>query len=768
MRIRTFVLFLLLILPFTIGLSGAESGVLRTPPFHRGVNLGNWFEEPRVGQININLYTEEDFMAIRALGCDAVRVITDLLHMTGPAPDYELNPLFLEFLDRAVDQAEAAGLFIVLDNHTWDPVMNTDPAIEPVLLASWAQMARHYKNRSNHVLYEVLNEPHGISDAVWNAMQGKSIQAIRAEDSFHTIVVGPANWNSYLNLSSMPVYPDDNLLYTFHFYEPHVFTHQGNTWENPSPKDLVGVPFPYNASTMPSLPASLSGTWWQTIYNAYPREGNEAWMISQMDIADQFQSERKVPLWCGEFGAFPPPPTSSKERAAWLRIVRSYLEEKGIAWNLHAFRDGIFERNTAGCIDTDVDTVITNALGLTPPGQREPASEPETSGFTMYDDFIAHGLIECGWFGNGEYDLYSKESPHDGESCLRITGFEQYGDIAFRFCPYRNLSALVARRFTLDLWTRCDFPGTRIDLIFKDTKTSDPDDHPWCKSFTLDSSVVKWDGQWHRLRIPFKNFVETGSWDNNQWFDPRGLFDWKAVDRLSIVADYHPLDGIEIFFDDIKISPPDVNVAFRVAIPPGTPSADIPYLAGSMNFWDPGPAQFGMDGSNHDQPMRKIGQNRWELTLACPAGQKLEYKYTRGAWAKVEKDSRGQEVSNRILSVPANDAVQLDTVRNWSDIPSAVFAHAGDSSPWEYQLQQNYPNPFNPSTVIRYGLPHGTKVELTVYNTQGRQVVILEQGYREEGSHTVRFDASHLAGGVYFYRLKTGDFEEMKKLVLLH
>jgi len=147
--------------------------------------------------------------------------------------------------------------------------------------------------------------------------------------------------------------------------------------------------------------------------------------------------------------------------------------------------------------------------------------------------------------------------------------------------------------------------------------------------------------------------VESGSWDNNQWYNPQGLFDWKATDRLTIDAQHHSLNGINIFFDDIRISNPGTNVSIQ------------------------------------------------------------------------------------------------------------------DTSPREFRLLQNYPNPFNQSTIIRYSLPHGADVELAVYNTQGQRVAVLMKGYQDKGEHEIYFESSSLASGVYFYRLKTGDFEDIKKLIFL-
>jgi photosystem II stability/assembly factor-like uncharacterized protein len=84
-----------------------------------------------------------------------------------------------------------------------------------------------------------------------------------------------------------------------------------------------------------------------------------------------------------------------------------------------------------------------------------------------------------------------------------------------------------------------------------------------------------------------------------------------------------------------------------------------------------------------------------------------------------------------------------------------------------FELLQNYPNPFNPSTTIRYGLPSRSQILLTVYNALGQQVAILQDGEQDAGYHEVRFDASRLASGVYFYRIQAGDFSQTKRLLLL-
>jgi len=97
-----------------------------------------------------------------------------------------------------------------------------------------------------------------------------------------------------------------------------------------------------------------------------------------------------------------------------------------------------------------------------------------------------------------------------------------------------------------------------------------------------------------------------------------------------------------------------------------------------------------------------------------------------------------------------------------------LSAHDPIPIPRAHRLFQNYPNPFNPSTSIRYGLPSRSQVTLTVFNTLGQEVAQLLNGEQDAGYHEVKFDASGMSSGVYFYKMHAGSFTETKKLLLVH
>jgi hypothetical protein len=87
--------------------------------------------------------------------------------------------------------------------------------------------------------------------------------------------------------------------------------------------------------------------------------------------------------------------------------------------------------------------------------------------------------------------------------------------------------------------------------------------------------------------------------------------------------------------------------------------------------------------------------------------------------------------------------------------------------PVRFILEQNYPNPFNPTTEIKYSIPKGTFVRLKVYNMLGQEVVSLVNDWHATDNYSIRFDASTLPSGVYYYRLLTNEFSSTRKMLLI-
>lgn len=543
--LRLFVLLVFLLGVFTLS---AQT------PFSRGVNLTNWFQAGSARQIQFSRYTKEDFKRIKNLGCDVIRLPINLHSMTLGDPDYTLDPLFLHLLDQAVDWAEELQIHLLLDNHTFDPNANTLPSVEGVLLKIWPQMAEHYKDRSNYLYYEVLNEPHGITTALWSQIQLKVINAIRAIDTKHTIIVGASSYNSYNELKNMPVYADTNLIYTFHFYDPFLFTHQGATWTEHM-QDLKDIPFPYEAARMPAVPASVKGTWVEGSLNySYRTDGTVAKVKQLIDVAVAFKTARKVNIFCGEFGVYIPN-SPHADRVYWYEVVRKYLEEKGISWTTWDYQGGfgLFEKGTSELYDYDLDTAILKSLNFNIPEQKEFTMIPESKPFDIYTDYIGQSVYGSGNAGTGIIDFYSADQPQAGNYALYWTGAPQYAGPGFDFAPNKDLSQLVANNYELEFWIKGDSPSTRFEIRFVDTKSEVAGDHPWRIAYTIDGTKVKWDGTWQHVKIPLKSFRETGSWDG-AWYSAAGKYDWTAVDRLEFISEFGVMGTQKVWLDDIKIN----------------------------------------------------------------------------------------------------------------------------------------------------------------------------------------------------------------------
>jgi len=122
------------------------------------------------------------------------------------------------------------------------------------------------------------------------------------------------------------------------------------------------------------------------------------------------------------------------------------------------------------------------------------------------------------------------------------------------------------------------------------------------------------------------------------------------------------------------------------------------------------------------------------------------------------------ELPNSIAISYRLKQIDTDGKYDYSDI---VEVNVANQTPSKFELSQNYPNPFNPSTEISFSIPQDGNVKLTVFNSIGQEITTLMNQHKESGSYKVKFDASKLTSGIYFYKLESGSFVSVKKMMLI-
>jgi len=334
-------------------------------PFKKGVNFTQWFETRSFEDIKFNKYSEQDFINVKSLGADAVRLPVRFHDYTLSDRKNTLNGGLLILLDTIADWAEKHKIYLILDNHSFHSINATDAKIDNILIPVWKQLAKHFKKRSEYIIYEILNEPHGIDDDLWNRIQGKTIKAIRKIDKKHLIIAGGTNYNSIEKMTKLPVCKDNNLIFTFHFYDPHIFTHQGAMWNKPSLAPLSGLPFPLGDNSLPEVHETFKGTWVEEALKHYSEDSKLSKLCETLDKVCAFSKERNVPVFCGEFGVFMLQ-SPQGDRVKWYRFVCEELNKRNIPWTCWDYFGGfgIFKSMVKGEFPADLNMEIVNALGF--------------------------------------------------------------------------------------------------------------------------------------------------------------------------------------------------------------------------------------------------------------------------------------------------------------------------------------------------------------------------------------------------------------------
>ena len=117
--------------------------------------------------------------------------------------------------------------------------------------------------------------------------------------------------------------------------------------------------------------------------------------------------------------------------------------------------------------------------------------------------------------------------------------------------------------------------------------------------------------------------------------------------------------------------------------------------------------------------------------------------------------------------VSDNFRTLITNICEWFEIPVVSAENPAIANPLQFELYPNHPNPFNAETTISFYLPRSAEVNLSIYNTTGQLIETLISDFSQSGNHRTTWRAERYSSGIYFCRLKTGDFESSQKLLLL-
>jgi GNAT superfamily N-acetyltransferase len=343
----------------------------RLAHLRRGINLSHWFAQSRdYSETHLKTHTtERDIALIKSLGFDHVRFTIEPAPLMNETDAARLKPEYLAQLDSALDMLLASGLAVVVDIHPSDEFkirLRSDDRAVAAFTDFWRSLARHLSARDpERVFLEILNEPM-VEDAYrWIGIQARVAAAIREAAPRHTIIATGARWSSVDQLLLLEPLADRNVIYNFHFYEPHNFTHQGATWGADYWPYLKGIPYPSSPELVSNLPPIEN----QAAQAALKFYGEERWgaerVEKEIELAVDWAQKHNVPLVCNEFGvyrAYAP----EAARLRWIEDVRTTLERHGIGWAMWDYAGGfsvVIKKD--GSATPDPKTAA--ALGLRPP-----------------------------------------------------------------------------------------------------------------------------------------------------------------------------------------------------------------------------------------------------------------------------------------------------------------------------------------------------------------------------------------------------------------
>ncbi|MDO4973254.1 MAG: cellulase family glycosylhydrolase [Eubacteriales bacterium] len=327
--------------------------------YTRGVNLGGWLSQcPHTRERYETFIGEEDIHRIRDWGLDHIRVPVDY-ELVEDAQGARREEGFA-YIQRAIDWSRDCGLNMILDLHktcgfSFDAGEHEcgffeDAALQERFYRLWEEFARRFGRYADTLSFELLNE---VTEqrycAAWNRIAAACIARIRAIAPTVKILVG-GYWNNSIEaLPDLLSPPDGNIVYTFHCYEPLIFTHQGAYW-------IPGMDLDFRLSADTSYGEMEACSrrelkHWHASFDGLDPAGrlDAEYFAERFAEAVRVAGERGAGLYCGEYGVIDR--AAPEDQLRWYACIHEAFERCGIgraAWSYRAMDFGLADKRLDG------------------------------------------------------------------------------------------------------------------------------------------------------------------------------------------------------------------------------------------------------------------------------------------------------------------------------------------------------------------------------------------------------------------------------------
>jgi hypothetical protein len=345
--------------------------------FERGMGIGGWLTNykrfnvlPDKWKVTLSpgdyehfetYITKDDVRNIASFGVDHIRLGFDQIVL-------EKKPyVYCERTFRCVDNFVAwcrdCKVNVVLNLHKAvgnycdvpSPVALLDDAeLQNRFVKLWLEFERRYHADSG-IAFELLNEVKKVDPKAWNALVSRTVREIRKVNPTRKIVVGSTCWNSCSTLKDLQLYDDENVIYTFHVYDPFEFTHQRGVLQAAPLYYNRAMPYPGDIERYREFKRVTGES--DACYASYDRMDSRFMRAALQPAFDFVEAHPDKILWCGEFGTIRHCDMRSREN--WMNDVISLLKEHGISYCVWNYLSTPNDGNRFSLVDDDRRQILS-------------------------------------------------------------------------------------------------------------------------------------------------------------------------------------------------------------------------------------------------------------------------------------------------------------------------------------------------------------------------------------------------------------------------